>query len=182
MKVAIVLNPLLPRNDTTRYRHCRKIFPRFCDFLLTAFSRRLILPIQIRGTWTRQTDRVGDALVRHRSTLQPGITAKNEREVPAPRKSYASAEPPLFGRVYSTGIGQRIRFFRGYQGRFPRRHEFGCRSLGWSCSTLANRGVKYKGSPLGLREPVAGRIQDGYGEACIEWKDGGNFEGSQLCW
>src|SRR5271156_4577596 len=50
------------RNDTTRCRHLRKKFPRFCDFLLTDFSHGLILPFQIRGTWKRQRDRVGEVV------------------------------------------------------------------------------------------------------------------------
>ena len=48
----------LLRNTTTRYRRLEKIFSRFCDFLLTRPSHRLILQIQIRGTWKRQTVRV----------------------------------------------------------------------------------------------------------------------------
>jgi hypothetical protein len=48
------------RNLTTRYGHVGKILSRFCDFLLTACAHRLILRIQIRGTWKRQADRVGD--------------------------------------------------------------------------------------------------------------------------
>jgi hypothetical protein len=85
-------------NRTTRYRHLKKKLARFCDFLLTRATRRLILRIQIRGTWKRQTDPVGDCRGPALPTLQPGITVKNEREV------FRSAEfvgrgDGLFGRV-----------------------------------------------------------------------------------
>src|SRR5271154_586457 len=64
-------------NDTTRCRRLRKKFARFCDFLLTEFSRGLILPFQIRGTWKRQRDRVGDVLwSRLHPRNLPGITEK----------------------------------------------------------------------------------------------------------
>ena len=46
----------------------------------------MILHIQIRGTWKRHTDRVGDSKVRVIPQSGPGFKRKKiEREVPAPR-------------------------------------------------------------------------------------------------
>jgi hypothetical protein len=45
---------------TTTNRRSTKSSPTFCVFLLTENILPLILRIQIRGTWKRQADRVGD--------------------------------------------------------------------------------------------------------------------------
>jgi len=47
-------------NQTTTNRRSTKTSTTFCVFLLTEYFLPLILRIQIRGTWKRQTDRIGD--------------------------------------------------------------------------------------------------------------------------
>jgi hypothetical protein len=50
----------LSRNSTTTNRRSTETSTTFSVFLLTDNFLPLILRIQIRGTWKRQTDRVGD--------------------------------------------------------------------------------------------------------------------------
>ena len=85
MQKAITHNKLR-RNETTTGRCGTKMSTTFCVFLLTGISHPLILHIQIRGTWKRHTDRVGDSKVRVIPQSGPGFKRKKiEREVPAPR-------------------------------------------------------------------------------------------------
>src|SRR5260370_41993580 len=50
----------LSGNSTTTNRRSTRMSTTFCVFLLTENILPLILRIQIRGTWKRQADRVGD--------------------------------------------------------------------------------------------------------------------------
>ena len=71
-------NKRLIRNCTTTNRHDGKISTTFCVFLLTENFLPLILPIQIRGTWKRQTDPIGERLkVRVSPRNGPGSKRKN---------------------------------------------------------------------------------------------------------
>jgi hypothetical protein len=76
----------LRRKGTTTNRRSTKMSTTFCVFLLTENFLPLILRIQIRGTWKRQTDRIGDGVrsVWARDTTRVQ-SEKIEREVPAPR-------------------------------------------------------------------------------------------------
>jgi len=63
---------------TTTNRRSTKMSTTFCVFLLTDFSHKLILQLQIRGTWKRQTDRVGEFIqVRLHPRSGPGSKRKN---------------------------------------------------------------------------------------------------------
>ena len=76
----------LNENSTTTNRHDVKMSTTFSVFLLTENFLPLILRVQIRGTWKRQTDRIGDEArsvwARETARVQ---SEKIEREVPAPR-------------------------------------------------------------------------------------------------
>ena len=76
----------LGRKSTTTNRRSRKTSTTFCVFHLTGNIPKLILRIQIRGKWKRQTDRIGDEArsvwARETARVQ---SEKIEREVPAPR-------------------------------------------------------------------------------------------------
>ena len=74
-------------NQTTTNRRSTKTSTTFCVFPLTENFLPLILRVQIRGTWKRQTDRVGDGprSVGARPRGSPGSKRKNRARIPAPR-------------------------------------------------------------------------------------------------
>src|SRR5215472_5220384 len=78
----------------------------FCVFLLTGISHALILHIQIRGTWKRHTDRVGDSKVRVIPQSGPGFKRKKSSAKYLLRARIwrstcceAECEPPASGRA-----------------------------------------------------------------------------------
>jgi hypothetical protein len=76
----------LSGKGTTTNRRSTKTSTTFCVFLLTENFLPLILRVQIRGTWKRQADRVGDgsrSACGHEAAQF--LSEKIEREVPAPR-------------------------------------------------------------------------------------------------
>src|SRR5438477_1114834 len=71
-------------NQTTTNRRSTKTSTTFCVFLLTEYFLPLILRIQIRGTWKRQTDWIGDEArsVWARPRCSPGSKRKNRARIP----------------------------------------------------------------------------------------------------
>src|SRR5258708_34753848 len=91
-------------NQTTTNRRSTKTSTTFCVFLLTEYFLPLILRIQIRGTWKRQTNRIGDETryVWARPRGSPGSKRKNRARIPAPRP-YFRRGTLLIGCVRTTG-------------------------------------------------------------------------------
>ncbi len=145
------------RNDTTRYGRFEKKLARFCDFLLTPTFRRLILRIQIRGTWKRQTDQEsGNCLGSALPTLQPGITVKNERVV------IRSAE--FVGRSECCSVAWQVAPTRAAHSLFAvvsgdgelSRFRSRAAAQASGAAPLSDKGVHNKGSSLSKRDLLRG--------------------------
>src|SRR2546430_2210048 len=82
-------------NQTTTNRRSTKTSTTFCVFLLTEYFLPLILRIQIRGTWKRQTDWIGDEArsVWARPRCSPGSKRKNRARIPLLRARISGGAP-----------------------------------------------------------------------------------------
>ena len=101
-------------NQTTTNRRSTKTSTTFCVFLLTEYFLPLILRIQIRGTWKRQADRIGDEKgpcgLGHEAARV--LSEKIEREYllrarisGGARCCQAECEPPATGRALAFRAG-----------------------------------------------------------------------------
>jgi len=147
MRRKVLKGKRLGRKTTTTNRRSRKTSTTFCVFHLTGNIPKLILRIQIRGTWKRQTDRVGDmpwsGFAPRSSPVSPQKTSAKYllRAVVGKRGVCCSAVGT------SPALGSAFVFFDDLGGMpsrrttnrvaFPRRER----------NPLLAGGVKYKGSP-----------------------------------
>ena len=102
-------------NQTTTNRRGTKTSTTFCVFLLTPNLHPLILRIQIRGTWKRQTDLIGDGTrsVWDKPRGSPGSKRKNRARIPCSAPVFQAGHPAVRLSVNHRPAAEHWRFVLG---------------------------------------------------------------------